>query len=84
MTNEQIKAIHTVVLPKFCNEHVVLFTSTTIYSVNLKTGVAEQKYTSFNLQPYNIQIINSKYLYFQSLDGICLLNLKAVVHQAQA
>ena len=52
--------------------------------MNLKSGVVEQKFSSFNLQPYNIQVINTKYLYFQSLDGICLLNLKSVVHQPQA
>jgi hypothetical protein len=51
--------------------------------VDLVTGACEVKYQSFNLQPYNLQIIGTKYLYFQSLDGICLLNLKALALQAE-
>ena len=74
----------TIVLPKFTNEHVVLFTSTAIFSVTLASGHAVQKFSSFNLQPYNIQIINTKYLYFQNLEGICLLNLKSIVFQKAA
>ena len=80
---QDIDQIHTVVLPKFTNDKVILFTPTQIYVKDLDSNVMESKYKSFNLQPYNLQIINTKYLYFQSLDGVCLLNLKALAMQAE-
>ena len=84
LTKTQIENLNTVVLPNFSKEHAILFTTTAIFSVTLSSGLAEQKFSSFNLQPYNIQIINTKYLYFQNLEGICMLNLKSIVFQEAA
>ena len=79
----KVDAVHTVVLPRYTNEKVIMFTTSKIMVYDLLTESAEVKYSSFNLQPYNIQIIGTKYLYFQSLDGICLLNLKALTLQPE-
>ena len=80
---KNLSEIHTVVLPKFTSEKLILFTATNILVLDLGSHQVESKYQSFNLQPYNIQVINTKYLYFQSLEGVCLLNLKALAMQAE-
>lgn len=66
----------------FDTDSVVLITKTSLYSLNVTTATPILKYTSFNLSPYNLTVVNTKYLYFQSLEGICLLNLRSVVYQS--
>lgn len=68
-------------MPSYSDDHLILFTTTSIYSLQLSTQTLTHRYSSFNLSPYNTCVIKTKYLYFQSLEGLCLLNLKSVIEE---
>lgn len=84
MIDDHLKTLHTVVFPKYAQDKVILFSRTGIFVYDTHTQAVIQRYTSFNLQPYNIQVINTKYLYFQNLEGLCILNLKAILTEQGA
>jgi hypothetical protein len=84
MSDEAIENLHTIVdTSNYAPGYYALITKTGIYAHNEEKGITEHRYSSFNLSPYNIQVINAKYLYFQNLDGVCLLNLRTIVFQSQ-
>ncbi len=64
LIDDHLKTLHTVVFPKYSEESLFLFSNTAIFVYDVKSKSISQRYTSFNLQPYNIQVINTKYLYF--------------------
>jgi hypothetical protein len=72
--------VHTYVDVNWSQEIAVLVNANSLFSLDLVNGETRVRFTSYNLAPYNMQVINTKYFYFQSLHGLSVLNLTAMLY----